>query len=121
MALDEGKMNARSECSFVPNQALYQAEPQPNRSDDSVRVPVEACIRTHNRLTLPRDSTDLEFSLSKRAVAAYSSVSQRRSLVKSSLQTGCLFLPATFGASVASAQSPRGEKPMPGYDNPFFD
>jgi hypothetical protein len=28
-ALDEGKTNLRSECSFVPNQALYQAEPQP--------------------------------------------------------------------------------------------
>jgi hypothetical protein len=29
MVLCEGKTNLRSECSFVPNQALYQAEPQP--------------------------------------------------------------------------------------------
>jgi hypothetical protein len=27
--LYEMKTNLRSECSFVPNQALYQAEPQP--------------------------------------------------------------------------------------------
>ena len=29
MALCDGKMNVRSEYSLVPNQALYQAEPQP--------------------------------------------------------------------------------------------
>jgi hypothetical protein len=31
MALYEGKTDLRSEYSFVPNQALYQAEPQPEK------------------------------------------------------------------------------------------
>ena len=34
--LYEGRTNLRSECSFVPNQALYQAEPQPEKQ--TVRI-----------------------------------------------------------------------------------
>ncbi len=51
MVLYEGKTNLRSEYSLVPNQALYQAEPQPELIAIS-RTPVVARVLT-SRISQP--------------------------------------------------------------------